>query len=292
MSKCTREMTQTISGEDRGFTIEVDVYDVLRAFAVTDPAIQHAVKKLLCTGNRGHKDRKQDLEEAVQSIERAIDVLMVEESFAEVMAAMCEAPPDPPQLFDCPFTIGDMISPKVNPDDHWYICAVMADSMLLQKPGRNEDFMVPAVYYDRWQLCTEDAEQPPVCPWRFGDVIRTRSKSTDFDWTIVEITPRGVECRTGGRGEISTFIPFASYKDYDLVKDAEADSSPACPFKVGDVIRSIKYPDFVFHVTEVGSDYVRAYNRKAGSNHIIARDMWNSYEIKTMIAVDKPDATC
>jgi hypothetical protein len=53
----------------------VDVYDVLVAFDVTCPAIQHALKKLLCTGIRGHKDAAQDLIEASNSITRAIELL-------------------------------------------------------------------------------------------------------------------------------------------------------------------------------------------------------------------------
>ena len=51
--------------------VALDVYDVLDAFDVQNPAIQHAIKKLLCTGNRGYKDFSQDLEEAIQSLERA-----------------------------------------------------------------------------------------------------------------------------------------------------------------------------------------------------------------------------
>ena len=50
----------------------VDVYDVIEAFQVTCPAVQHALKKLLCTGIRGHKNAMTDLHEAGQSIERAI----------------------------------------------------------------------------------------------------------------------------------------------------------------------------------------------------------------------------
>jgi hypothetical protein len=53
----------------------VDVYDVIAAFEVTCPAIQHALKKLLCTGSRGHKDAAQDLIEASNSITRAIELL-------------------------------------------------------------------------------------------------------------------------------------------------------------------------------------------------------------------------
>lgn len=51
----------------------VDVYDVLLAFNVRCPAIQHAVKKLLAAGQRGDKTYEVDLREAVFSIERGIE---------------------------------------------------------------------------------------------------------------------------------------------------------------------------------------------------------------------------
>lgn len=54
--------------------VNIDVYDVLQAFAVTNPATQHAIKKLLCAGLRGHKDKIQDLTEALKSVERAIEL--------------------------------------------------------------------------------------------------------------------------------------------------------------------------------------------------------------------------
>jgi len=49
----------------------IDVYDVLKAFDVTCPATAHAIKKLLAAGERGHKDKQTDLDEAIQSIQRA-----------------------------------------------------------------------------------------------------------------------------------------------------------------------------------------------------------------------------
>lgn len=52
----------------------IDVYDVLKAFNVTCPALQHLIKKALCAGLRGHKDREQDLEEVLQSAQRAIQL--------------------------------------------------------------------------------------------------------------------------------------------------------------------------------------------------------------------------
>lgn len=52
----------------------VDVYDVLVAYEVTCPAMQHAIKKCLMSGKRGYKNTKQDKREAIQSIERSIEL--------------------------------------------------------------------------------------------------------------------------------------------------------------------------------------------------------------------------
>lgn len=50
---------------------EVDVYRVLELFAVTDPCLQHAIKKLLVAGGRGAgKDIGQDVKEAVDTLAR------------------------------------------------------------------------------------------------------------------------------------------------------------------------------------------------------------------------------
>ena len=56
----------------------IDVYDVLTAWNVTNPAIQHAIKKLLQPGQRGHKTKAEDLQEALVSLQRAIQI---EESY-------------------------------------------------------------------------------------------------------------------------------------------------------------------------------------------------------------------
>lgn len=52
----------------------IDVYDVLKAFNVTNPATQHAIKKLLAGGERGYKTTQQDYHEAIASIYRAIEL--------------------------------------------------------------------------------------------------------------------------------------------------------------------------------------------------------------------------
>lgn len=49
----------------------VDVYRVLLVFGVTDPCLQHAIKKLLVAGGRGGgKDQGRDVQEAMDTLER------------------------------------------------------------------------------------------------------------------------------------------------------------------------------------------------------------------------------
>ena len=52
----------------------VDVYDILSAYGVTNPADAHAIKKMLCPGRRGAKDGIQDRREAIVSLQRAIEL--------------------------------------------------------------------------------------------------------------------------------------------------------------------------------------------------------------------------
>ena len=52
----------------------IDVYRVLVLFGVTNPCLQHAVKKLLCAGQRGVKDQKQDVQEAIASLLRYLEM--------------------------------------------------------------------------------------------------------------------------------------------------------------------------------------------------------------------------
>lgn len=49
----------------------VDVYDVLHAWRVQNPALQHLIKKALQPGERGHKTREQDMNDIVASALRA-----------------------------------------------------------------------------------------------------------------------------------------------------------------------------------------------------------------------------
>ena len=73
MSKYNRTIIgQNAEGE--AAAIKVDVYAVLEAFGVTDPALQHLVKKALCAGLRGHKDLETDLSDILASARRAVQM--------------------------------------------------------------------------------------------------------------------------------------------------------------------------------------------------------------------------
>ena len=52
----------------------IDVYRVLDLFGVSNPCVQHAVKKLLCSGQRGVKDTRQDVQEAITSLVRYLEM--------------------------------------------------------------------------------------------------------------------------------------------------------------------------------------------------------------------------
>jgi hypothetical protein len=62
----------------------LDVYDVLALFNVTCSRVQHAVKKLLCLGNRGVKDKYKDLSEASSSIKSALTAEKLSSNFRKM----------------------------------------------------------------------------------------------------------------------------------------------------------------------------------------------------------------
>lgn len=58
----------------------IDVYRVLDLFNVESNAVGHAIKKLLCSGQRGAKDHKQDIQEAIDSLNRHLEMLAEDEA--------------------------------------------------------------------------------------------------------------------------------------------------------------------------------------------------------------------
>lgn len=56
----------------------IDIYYILSAYNVTNPAVFHAVKKCLMAGRRGYKNKTQDLREAIEALERGIELEGIE----------------------------------------------------------------------------------------------------------------------------------------------------------------------------------------------------------------------
>lgn len=62
------------NGKPVKIDVDVDVYDVIRAYGVVSGPLQHALKKVLAPGQRGHKDTLQDLRDIIASVEREIEM--------------------------------------------------------------------------------------------------------------------------------------------------------------------------------------------------------------------------
>ena len=78
-----------------GKVFAADVYSVLAAFGVKCPARQHAIKKLLMPGQRGAKGEIQDLDEALVSVSRAIDMVRAGLPEGGTLAGKTESEPEP-----------------------------------------------------------------------------------------------------------------------------------------------------------------------------------------------------
>jgi len=78
-----------------GKVFQADVYSVLEAFDVTCSARGHAVKKLLMPGQRGAKSEVQDLEEALVSVSRAIDMAQARLPDGGTLTDETEPEPEP-----------------------------------------------------------------------------------------------------------------------------------------------------------------------------------------------------
>lgn len=72
---------RTIIGLD-GTKATVDVYRVLDAFNTCCSATDHAIKKMLCAGLRGHKDKLTDYDNAIESLQAAKELLVQKDSNA------------------------------------------------------------------------------------------------------------------------------------------------------------------------------------------------------------------
>lgn len=83
---------------------EIDIYRLLDLFGVTDQALGHAIKKLVAPGGRGAgKDFRKDVQEAIDTLQRRLEMLDEDESKNAVMEVTGTSEPFKccGQPFDC-----------------------------------------------------------------------------------------------------------------------------------------------------------------------------------------------
>jgi hypothetical protein len=54
---------------------KLDIYRVIDLWNITDPCFQHALKKIMCAGNRGHKDLKKDVQDIIDTMQRKLEMM-------------------------------------------------------------------------------------------------------------------------------------------------------------------------------------------------------------------------
>ena len=65
-----------------GTPVEIDIYRVLDAYPQVDPHIEHLIKKALKPGQRGHKDKRTDYLNIIESAQKALKLLDQKESLS------------------------------------------------------------------------------------------------------------------------------------------------------------------------------------------------------------------
>lgn len=88
-SKYLREVPTAIveQRDDGSLVVLIDVYAPMDAFDVRCQARAHAIKKLMCSGIRGKADTLQDLREARDAVDRAIQMQIAREKHNNIKEA-------------------------------------------------------------------------------------------------------------------------------------------------------------------------------------------------------------
>lgn len=74
-STSVEEPVQEFSHYVRHFKgVKLDPYRIFVLFGITDPCVQHSIKKLLALGKRGAKDEMKDAMEVIKTMERWVEM--------------------------------------------------------------------------------------------------------------------------------------------------------------------------------------------------------------------------
>lgn len=69
---------------------KIDIYRVLEIFNVTDPCLQHIVKKALVAGQRGMKDFETDIKEIRDTTQRKLNMLEEDKGIMDISKVINE----------------------------------------------------------------------------------------------------------------------------------------------------------------------------------------------------------
>ena len=53
----------------------IDVYRIIELYELHDPCFQHALKKILVPGERGHKDLTKDINDIIDTMQRKLEMI-------------------------------------------------------------------------------------------------------------------------------------------------------------------------------------------------------------------------
>jgi len=62
-----------------GYLDYIDVYRIIDLYELNDPCFQHALKKILVPGQRGHKDLTKDINDIIDTMQRKLEMLAEDE---------------------------------------------------------------------------------------------------------------------------------------------------------------------------------------------------------------------
>lgn len=138
---------------------EIDVYRVCDLFQINDPsgATQHALKKILLPGLRGGKCTRQDMQEAIDTLTRRIQ--MLDEDTAYLLPGMGSA--GIPADFGQSNTISYPATPREGPD-----VSFDGDSPRMQAIAQNGNDGAHYSEIDRLRAAADFNDDIPVEPQR------------------------------------------------------------------------------------------------------------------------------
>jgi hypothetical protein len=119
----------------------IDVYRVLSLFNVTDPCLQHAIKKLLVAGGRGAgKDITQDVKEAIDSCNRLLE-MRTEDQWTALSTTVNE--PIPGRTFEIlqvgeeTFELGERVGWQHDPNTSGVLTTVIGNYAIINHMDGN-----------------------------------------------------------------------------------------------------------------------------------------------------------